>query len=185
MDIFEMASPNTIMVPGLSVYSGHGELTWSRTFHDLDFEIGRDDPFVDLYKKLIFAKRSSLMRVDEVNFTELVGQDLLGTSHMLRVDDDNPDNFTFNNFGDKTTVAGGGNYLGKGLASVPLPGFRRSVQETYHVVKESRRPLLSEIRTQQGDRFFEYRRLVLPLTNGRREVTDILVSVIPIVTPDA
>jgi hypothetical protein len=183
IEVFDMNARAAATVPGLTTYSSLGEVTWTRTSHDLDFRTGLDDAFMELYKRVVFAKRSTLMRIDEVDFPRLGGGSLMGTSHILRVDDDDPGNFTLMNFGERTSVAGGGNYLGKSLSSVPLPGFRRSVQDTYQVAKQNRRPLLSEIRTHQGGRFSEYRRLVIPLTSHRHEVTDLLISCISFAAP--
>lgn len=86
-----MSRFSTTMIPGLTIYAGAGERTRARTFYDLDFLSSLDEPLMGLYRRLLFAKRSSLMRADEVDFPARVGPELLGTSQRLRVDDDNPE----------------------------------------------------------------------------------------------
>jgi hypothetical protein len=173
-----MVTPTKTMVPGMMVYSGKGDVTWARTHRDLDFQRGRDDAFMDLYKRFLFAKHGAVPRYSDLDFPTLIGPDLLGTSHVLGVAHENPDNFTFESFGKNTTVGRGLNYLGKHLGTVPFPGFRRSVQDVYEIVKKTKRALLSEVRTQQDDSEISYRRLVIPVANKHDEVTNVLVSVI-------
>lgn len=173
-----MFMPTKTMAPGMTVYSGNGDITWTRTHRDFEFKTGRDDAFMDLYQRLLFAKRGAVARYNELDFPSLIGPALLGTSYVLTVVDENPDSFTFESFGESTTVGRGMNYLGKSLVTVPFPGFRRSVQDTYEIVKRFKRPLFSEVRAQQDDNLISYRRLVIPVTNRRGEVTNVLVSVI-------
>ena len=101
----------------------------------------------------------------------------MGYLHIIDCDTDDPANYSFRLYGSGIQIFQSKNFTHSRLSDIPCLTYRQEIMADYHTVRESGTPSLHVIKTRLDWYTTMYSRLVLPLSQNRRDVTQLLVAV--------
>jgi hypothetical protein len=102
---------------------------------------------------------------------------VMGWTHVLDCTDEAPEAFWFRLYGSRISIFRQKDFTKFHLADVPCPLYRQSIVADYNTVKLSGCPSFHKIKTRLDWTTHSYTRLVLPLADDQRRVTQLLISV--------
>lgn len=164
---------------------GHHSRTWADTrghmtrhVLDLDFQVGPDSTLIRLFQMAQARSCGGLLSVDSLLVDDLMAAGALGYTHIVDVSADDPRGFFFAVYGQDLRFALDSDMSGRHLVTAEWSALRQFGLDEYQRLKVSGRPELSQVDVLAGDRISINRRLVLPLTGDRGQVSHLMVSVI-------
>ncbi len=101
---------------------------------------------------------------------------LFGRTHLVDVTAENPLSSRFLMYGSSSSVAGKTDWRGAELGEMPVNGLRDLVASDYASIKATASPALSETSSLVGENLFHFRRLILPLSDNKRDVSQLFVA---------
>lgn len=164
---------------------GQNSRTWAdarghmtRHMLGLDFQVGPDSILIRLFQMAQARSFGGLLSVDSLLVDDLMAAGALGYTHVVDVSADDPRGFFFAVYGQDLRFALDTDMSGRHLVTADWSALRRFGLDEYQRLKVSGRPELSQVDVLAGDRISINRRLVLPLTGDRGQVSHLMVSVI-------
>jgi hypothetical protein len=102
---------------------------------------------------------------------------VMGWTHILDCGDEAPESFWFRLYGSHASIFGSKDFTKFELAGVPCPLYRESIMSDYNTVKQSGCPSFHLVKTRLDWITHSYTRLVLPLADDQRRVTQLLIAI--------
>lgn len=144
----------------------------------LDFRVGPDTPLIQLYR--LARSKASLGQVmaADISVDEIMATGALGKIHVVDVSAEQPENFFFRSYAPKIRIALNDDMTGRRLVSTSWSALREFGLSDYHRIKMQGAPELSQVDLKAAGRICVNRRLVVPLTGDRGQVSHLLVALV-------
>lgn len=155
-----------------------GDLVERRLRSLADLDEGKDAPLARLVRFWFSLPRNHgvVPDIDHVGLMELARLGVLGWFHIVDVNEDNPASYRYNVF----AMHGAGGYSGIRVSDIGSKALQRALERDFVIAKENRFPLFQGVNAQltgQGLHSREYRRVTLPLSSGKDDITHLLIGV--------
>jgi len=145
----------------------------------LDFMVGPDNPLIRLYQLASRKRPGAGLRIGDLDANEVFETGVFGRTHLVDVSSDDPHGYFFVSYAPRIRIVLSDDMTGRRLASCRWSALREFGLFDYHRIKEAGAPELSQIDLRSGDVASVNRRLVLPLIGDRRQISHLLVSIVP------
>lgn len=109
---------------------------------------------------------------------------LMGWVHIVDCSPDDPSNYVFRLYASNSTVFRQQNFTLSRLGDIPCPIYADQIQRDYHTARMSGVPLLHLLKTRLNWYETSYSRLVLPLSDNKRDVTQLMICINPRPAPE-
>jgi hypothetical protein len=147
-----------------------------RRFQSLkDLDEGKDAPLARLVRFWFSlpCPHGVLPNVEDVGLMELTRLGVLGWFHVIDVHDENPSSFCYNVF----ALRGSGGYAGIKVSDIGSKALQRALERDLVMSKTNKFPLFQGVQANLASHSRSYRRITLPLTSGKHDVTHLLVGI--------
>jgi hypothetical protein len=155
-----------------------GDIIERRICSLTELDEGKDAPLARLVRFWFSLPRRHgiLPDIDDVGLMELTRLGVLGWFHVIDVHNENPGSFCYDVF----ALRGTGGYSGIRVCDISSKALQRALERDLVTAKANKFPLFQGVNAQltsKGLNSREYRRVALPLSSGKNDVTHLLVGV--------
>lgn len=136
--------------------------------------VGPDTPLIRLCHMLRVSDR--LPTLDDLTFNGVFRLGLYSSLHVIDCRPEDPDNYRVVYYGANARLEGGRQFQGRRFGEATWAPLRPYVASEYRRVKTSGRMDVADVSYTTDGRSVSYRRLLLPLAGGGREVSHLLMG---------
>ena len=144
-----------------------------------DLVVGRDNALIKLMRLYGRQRFPWLPSPSDVLFDDVVGLGFLGNTHIVDCRPDSPEAYWFQQYGVATLVEDRRDLTGQRIQDADWRALRDFGARDYSRIKSAANLDFTRVSYRDGRRHVSYRRLVVPLSDERGQITHLFVAIVP------